>query len=370
MGTPGVPLNNVTVATFTVTDPSGAPGTKWNSHITWGDGAATKLVPATPGPNNTFLFQSTHTYSAPGTYTITVMIAVPGSHKPNDNTVTTKAVIQNAATLTSIAITPANPTLARGTTRQLTATGTFSDNSTRDLTGQVTWASSNPAAATVSRTGLATGVAPGTSTVSATLNGVSGSTQVTVSTASLASIALTPASPRIGQGATQQFTATGTFTDSTTQDLTGQVTWASSNPAVASISATGLATAVAPGTSTISASMNGVTGDTDLTVNPPPPPPFPVVGVKFQARVFKTFNQFVAYFSEPHTNTQDFHAFIDWGDGSKVSRGHIHGEGDGRFAVIGMHRYVKSAIFQITVTIRDPAGRKAQAVSFVHVNKP
>ena len=64
------------------------------------------------------------------------------------------------------------------------------------------------------------------------------------------------------QGATQQFTATGTFSDNSTQNLTSQVTWASATPASATITAAGLATAVAAGTSTISATLSGVTGST------------------------------------------------------------------------------------------------------------
>ena len=54
-------------------------------------------------------------------------------------------------------------------------------------------------------------------------------------------------SDRSPKGATQQFTATGTFSDNTTQNLTSQVTWASATPAVATINAAGLATAVAVG---------------------------------------------------------------------------------------------------------------------------
>ena len=72
-------------------------------------------------------------------------------------------------TLTSIAVTPANPSIAPGTTEQFTATGTYSDNSTEDLTSQVTWASANTSVATINSTGLATGVAMGTSTITATL---------------------------------------------------------------------------------------------------------------------------------------------------------------------------------------------------------
>src|SRR5262249_23018155 len=86
----------------------------------------------------------------------------------------------SGATLTSIGVTPANPTVPVGGTQQFTATGTYSDSSTQNLTSQVTWASSNTAAATISSTGLATAVAAGTTTISATLGAVSGSTGLTV----------------------------------------------------------------------------------------------------------------------------------------------------------------------------------------------
>ena len=171
-----------------------------------------------------------------------------------------------AATLQSIAVTPANPSIAKGLTQQFTATGTFSDNSTADLTNQVTWASGMSSVATINSTGLATGVAPGMSAISAMLGGVTGSTTLTVTAAVLQSIAVTPANPSIAQGLTQQFTATGTFSDSSTQDLTNQVTWASGTPSVATITSSGLATAVAPGMSSIGATLGGVMGSTALTV--------------------------------------------------------------------------------------------------------
>ena len=106
----------------------------------------------------------------------------------------------------------------------------------------MTWASATPSVATINAAGLATGVAAGTSTISATLGGVTGSTVLTVSPAALLSIAVTPANPSVAKGLTQQFTATGTFSDNSTQDLTSQVTWASATTAVATINAAGLAT--------------------------------------------------------------------------------------------------------------------------------
>ncbi len=80
------------------------------------------------------------------------------------------------ATLVSIAVTPASPSsLTVGHTQQFTATGTYSNNSTPNITTSVTWDSSNDAVATISTTGLATGVAPGSVLITATLSGISNS---------------------------------------------------------------------------------------------------------------------------------------------------------------------------------------------------
>ena len=89
---------------------------------------------------------------------------------------------------------------------------------------------------------------------------------LTVSAAVLQSIAVSEAHPSILEGKTDQFTATGTLSDKSTADLTSGVTWASSDPAVASISTTGLASGLAPGSSAISATLNGVTGSMVLAV--------------------------------------------------------------------------------------------------------
>jgi hypothetical protein len=87
----------------------------------------------------------------------------------------------------------------------------------------------------------------------------------------LASIAVTPANPTILAGATQQFTATGTYSDGSTQTLTSRAAWASSSAAVATVNASGLATAVSAGTTTVSAALTGVTGSSTLTVTARPP---------------------------------------------------------------------------------------------------
>jgi hypothetical protein len=351
------------------------------------------------------------------------------------------------APLVSIAVTPASPTVNAGANQQFTATGTYQDSSTRDISAQVTWNSSNPAAAVISGIGLATGQSAGSSNITATLNGVtsnaalltveagppptcpctiwsstavptvidagpgaavelgvkftsdfngtitglrfyksgnntgthigslwsstgtllasatftnetasgwqqvnfSSPVAITANTAYVASyhtdvshfsldlnafaaagvdnpplhalatgvnggdgvylysttssfpsntysgsnywvdvvfsttapvplvsIAVTPTSPTVNAGANQQFTATGTYQDSSTQDISAQVTWNSSNPTAAIISGTGLATGQSAGYSNITAAANSIVSNTAiLTVQTAPPPTCP-----------------------------------------------------------------------------------------------
>lgn len=89
----------------------------------------------------------------------------------------------------------------------------------------------------------------------------------------LQSITVVPANEGVIVGRTQQYTATGNYSNGTTQDLTGAVTWASTNTAAATISATGLVTTVAIGTTTITAVSGAVTGTATLNVLASPLPP-------------------------------------------------------------------------------------------------
>ena len=173
---------------------------------------------------------------------------------------------QNQPTLVSINITPANPTIGLGATQQFTVTGTYSDGTTRTLSGSGNWQSSNTSVATINTSGLATAVSSGTTTISVSSGTISGSTVLTVANA-LKSIAVTPAT--VAPTGTQQLTATGTFADGTTQDLTATATWQSSNSAIATINAGGLASGVSPGMVTITATSGTVSGTASLTVTNP-----------------------------------------------------------------------------------------------------
>ena len=173
-----------------------------------------------------------------------------------------------AALLMSIEVTPPTPSVAKGTSVQFSATGVFSDHSTQNLTSQVTWTSSDASIATVSSaagsSGLAMGTGVGSVHINARLNGVaSPSVSLTVTAATLVSIQVTPPSPSLPKGLTQQFTATGIYSDNSTQDLTSTVAWSSSDSTIASISnapgSNGLASAAGFGSASISASLGSVT---------------------------------------------------------------------------------------------------------------
>jgi hypothetical protein len=168
--------------------------------------------------------------------------------------------------LDSLAVTPANATVAKGRSQPFTATGTFSDASQADLTDNVTWSSDNETVATIDTDGLAHCLDEGGATVTATLGSISGFTTLTVGTKELDSLAVTPVNPTVARGRSQPFTATGMYSDKSTVDLTSSVIWISSDNTVAQINADGLVTAYAAGTVNISADYNGHIGNTTLTV--------------------------------------------------------------------------------------------------------
>lgn len=194
---------------------------------------------------------------------------VPVLVTPNQATTVTDPPFQDVqVVLSTIQVTPTAPAAAKGTSIQFTATGTYSDNTQRDISASVNWSSGNSAVATVSPTGMATGINPGNTLIQATLGGVSGTTNLTVTAAVLNSITVTPPNPSIADGTTQQFTAIAHFSDGTTQDVTNSATWTSSTPAQATVSTTGLATGADPGQATIGATLNGVTGSATLRITP------------------------------------------------------------------------------------------------------
>jgi trimeric autotransporter adhesin len=190
-------------------------------------------------------------------------------------------VTVTAAILTSITIDPENPSIAVGTNVSLTAMCTFSDNSTQDCTNEVSWSSADEAVAGVSNFadtgeemvagGLVTGVAPGSSVITAELNRVQGHTTVTVTVATVSLVQITPNPISVPKGTNLQLTATCTYSDHTQHDCTNDVSWSVSPTTLGFISPTGLLYAVGgPGTGTVIAEFdeNGtlIQGTAPLTI--------------------------------------------------------------------------------------------------------
>lgn len=170
------------------------------------------------------------------------------------------------ATLQTIAVLPSTATIATGSAQPFTATGHFSDGSSQDVTTQVTWSDADGTVASINSSGSATGLkAGGPITITAAQGGVNGTASLTV-IIGLVSISVTPANPSVTAGYTQPFTATGTFSDNSAQNLTTSVTWSSSDTTIAAMNSTGRALTLQQGTITISATQGSVVGSTGLTV--------------------------------------------------------------------------------------------------------
>ena len=132
----------------------------------------------------------------------------------------------------------------------------------------MTWSSNNTSAATVDGSGLVTGVAAGSATITATSEGKSGTSVVTVSVP-VASVTVSPAAASVQAGQTQPLTAT--LKDANGNVLTGRtVTWSSNNTPVATVNGTGLVTAKVAGSATITATSEGQSGTASITVTPVP----------------------------------------------------------------------------------------------------
>src|SRR3989475_51848 len=189
--------------------------------------------------------------SVPGGYVVTAAA----------NGITGTAILAvSDLSVASVAVSPAAATISVGSAQQLGAVVKDANGSV--LTGRtVTWTTSSTTIATVSASGLVTGVAGG----SATSEGQSGTAAVTVSSVPVSSVTVSPATANVFVGATTQLSATPK--DAAGNVLTGRaVAWTSSNAAIATVSAAGLVTGVAAGSAMITATSEGQSGTASVTV--------------------------------------------------------------------------------------------------------
>ncbi|HTD70979.1 MAG TPA: Ig-like domain-containing protein [Gemmatimonadales bacterium] len=182
----------------------------------------------------------------------------------------TSSVTVTFVPVASVTVAPASASVQVGQTVQLTATPR--DANGNALSGRaVAWSSTNTTVATVNGTGLVQGATAGSATITATSEGQSGTSAVTVTVAPVATVTVSPAAAAIQPGQTVQLTAT--TKDANGNILTGRtVTWVSNSNAAATVSSSGLVTGVATGTALITATSEGKSGGAAIAVGTPPPP--------------------------------------------------------------------------------------------------
>ncbi|OXA76820.1 hypothetical protein B0A65_17950 [Flavobacterium frigidimaris] len=172
----------------------------------------------------------------------------------------------NVATVavTGVSVSPTTATVGLGSTQQLTATLAPANATNQN----VTWTSSNTAVATVNTSGLVTAVAAGTTTITVkTVDGNKTATSaITVAAIPVASVSVTPTTASLYAGNTQQLTATVLPANATNKN----VTYSSSNTAIATVNSSGLVTAVSAGTANITTTTQdgNKTAVAAITVNP------------------------------------------------------------------------------------------------------
>ena len=232
-------------------------GDSANVSVTWSTtyGSVTDLGTSSNGKRHYGQYKAAGT--APGQY----KVVATGDPSGVSDTATVNVTL---APVAAVSVTPSTATIVVGATAQLQPTTT--DSAGNVLTGRtVTWSSNNGSVATVSGSGLVTGAGTGSATITATSEGQSGTSSLTVSTVPVASVTVSPTSPSLQTGQTGQLTATPR--DANGNPLSGRVvTWSSSDTTIAKVSGSGLVTARAGGTATVTATSEGQSGTASVTV--------------------------------------------------------------------------------------------------------
>lgn len=145
----------------------------------------------------------------------------------------------------------------------------YQHGSTEDVTARATWASDQPAVASVVA-GTVTGQAVGDTRVNATYGALTSSADVHVAAAVAIRVDVAPATLQLAIGGTAALRATAVFSDGNTLDATKLVRWQSTLPAAASVGADGTVQALATGRVTITATRDAAVGSAAVTIGTPP----------------------------------------------------------------------------------------------------
>ena len=210
---------------------------------------------------------------------VTALASGAGSVRAAAGSVTaTAAVVVSAVPVARVAVAPATSSITVGATQQLTASAT--DVAGATITGRVVaWSSRDPGVAVVSSTGQVTGIAPGSATIVAAIDGQSATATVTVRAVPVAAVRVTPDNTSVGVGGTVRLGAV--VTDAAGNTLAGRaVSFASNNSGVARVADDGTVTGVSAGTATITATSEGVNGTATVRVTATPPATVAVASVR------------------------------------------------------------------------------------------
>ena len=273
-------LNSITITPATPTLAAGAPppaaGKPWigpKQQLTaignYSDGTKVDLtrVVAWSSSNNAMAFVD----PATGLVTASSTLGAPTITASWLGVSATDVVTVVAKAITGITVHPGAPVAKIAETVNFTALATFSDQSTGALPVGEVWSSANPAVATiVGASGVATAVAPGSTTITVTSGSLTASATLTVTAASLNAISITPINPSVAEGLTLPLKALGIYSDGTSADLTSTVDWTSADPDAPVDPETGVVTGVAVNPAVaITATWQTKTGTTNVAVTAP-----------------------------------------------------------------------------------------------------
>src|SRR5439155_603957 len=258
----------VPVASVSVTPASATVAAGQSVQLT----ATPKDANGTPLSGRTVTWSSNNTSVAIADVNGNVTAIAPGSATitaTSEGQSGTAAITVTNVPVVSVTVTPASASIQQGQTIQLTATP--KDANGNALSGRVvTWSSSNTAVASVNAAGFVTSAAAGSATITAASEGKSGTSAITVTSVPVATASVSPASATLLAGQTDQLTATPKGANG--NPLTGRpITWSSSNTSVATVNSSGLVSCVAAGSATITATSEGQSGTSAVTVTGAPP---------------------------------------------------------------------------------------------------
>ncbi|WP_339389985.1 Ig-like domain-containing protein, partial [Vibrio neptunius] len=224
-----------------------------------------------------------------GTASITSSGLLTGGNAGNTTLTATKdgvssnmvGVVVSDAVITRISVTPPAITLAKGQDQTLIATATYSDNTSSDISDSVTWSPADTGTANVTSSGLLTGGNAGNTTLTAFKDGVTSNTvNIDVSNAVLTEITVSPSIINVAKGQEQPLTARARYSDDTFSDISHSVNWDPIDTSTVTVTANGVLTGSGVGTTTLTATKDGITSNsvgvvvsdaviTSISVTPP-----------------------------------------------------------------------------------------------------